>query len=388
VIRRRGGDEALQDEVVKREDEDRPPLPWSSIVSIGGQVAGNVGIGAKFHFAVGIADGELRVECEARLVLGPGATGRIIGKVNAKTVVNFLTFIYHKLRDVNYERLSFVEPKAFKVISALIVGSLQDITSLAKGVGKGATGEVEEWWDRQVIRLGDPERRNKVAEALASRINRGPHGLELRIATPEAKGRLLAILCESKAILEDGLLTTLYEVAEATGDSKISMFQLASPSMLVGMYRTPDWGEKREKAILRVLRWVQSTRELREVCESLRIRDVFGEEGQEDDEDDREVAPDGGEVVGPQDGASGGPGMGPTSGPQTPDQPSIDEAVDDLSSGESTKRRKIPALLGFAIICMRIDGEEWGDLLGTLIRLYFGNEKPGEGEVTPQFDVA
>ena len=192
-------------------------------------------------------------------------------------------------------------------------------------------------------------------------------------------------------MLEYKLLTTLYELAEATGDSALSMFQLASPSMLVGMYRAPDWGEKREKAILRVLRWVQSTRELREVCESLRVRDVFGNDEQEEGgggEDDREAVPDGGKVMDPQGGAPGGSDMGPSPGPKTPDQPSIDEVVGGLSSEGPTTRRKLPALLGFAIICMRIDGEEWGDLLGELIRMYFGNAQPGDGEVTPQFEVA
>ena len=61
------------------------------------------------------------------------------------------------------------------------------------------------------------------------------------------------------------------------------------------------------------------------------------------------------------------------------------------SPGEGPKRQKIPAWLGLTVICLRLDGDEWGQALWHLIKLYYGaNEidyEPGD-PIQERFDPA
>jgi len=293
-----------------REEGKPVDQAWAAVAEAKGKVASNLGLGFSANLAIGIVDGQLRVVAAARLVYGEGATGKVELKVNAKTITNFVGYVYHSLRDVDYRNLTFIQPRAFKFLTSVVAKSVHEGVDLTEMATTRALREARDWWDNQKQNLAEKSKRVEVATGLAKRILKDPKQFALKATTPEAKGRLLAILTDSKSLLEGDVLSLLKEGGEEVFGAL--PFGIFVDEILVEVYEEMTEAGNREEAILHVLRWVQSPREFWEVCESMVIEDVFedGEDGSGDGGEDERVMTDGGVDV-----RTGGTGSGHPAGP-------------------------------------------------------------------------
>lgn len=220
----------------KRSDPKTPA--WCEFVAIGYGVKGAAGFGAEVEFKISYEQGRFMFRARAGLVLGLGAGGMVVGAVDAGTIMEFVQFIYHQLKNHGYHFLDAISENAFNRITKLSVWAVEtgeDIADFGRDVAQGISDSIDEsvntvteqmarieaWWDlRQVSKYE--------AQKLAGNILSHPD--KLKFTTPEAKGILLYKLCE-----------TFIDSLE----------------------------EDQERAIIKILEYVQSQEEYIKVCEHL-----------------------------------------------------------------------------------------------------------------------
>ena len=132
---------------------------------------------------IDFAQGKFIIRARAGLVYGVGAFGEVGFMVNAKTIVHLAQFVYHLLMQADYRHLDALKPDAFKALSSYIVQSIMNASELVEKEWE----KLQTWWD-------DSEEAMDKAEALAKSINNKSQDKLLRVSTPEAKGKMLAIL--------------------------------------------------------------------------------------------------------------------------------------------------------------------------------------------------
>ncbi|PLY04673.1 MAG: hypothetical protein C0625_15890 [Arcobacter sp.] len=206
---------------------------FSIIAKIGYGVKGALGLGAEGEFKIDFQDGKFILRAKAGLVYGAGASGKVGFMVDAKTIVHMAQFVYHLLMKADYRTLDCIASRAFYALSSYLVESIADAVELA-----------EEEWEKLTKWWSSKEQAMKKAKALAKSINKGLKDDLLSISTPEAKGKMLAILC----------------VTEYFDDE-----------------------EEQEKAIIKVLTYIQSKNEARNVFKSISLkgRRIDKSEGEE-----------------------------------------------------------------------------------------------------------
>lgn len=185
-------------------------------VSAGGGGAVN------FQFKYDDKTRKFYLRCKAELVLGVGASGEAKFVVNGKNILIFIQFIYQALRDRDFDYLELIEPHAFKILNLILIKHMLEYQIL-EYIVENTLDHIESWWD-------DFNKDRLEAEKLALYILKSPEIDVLKYSPPETKGEILSILS-------------------------------------VGFFNSLE--EKQEDAIIKVLEWIQSKRDYREVLEHM-----------------------------------------------------------------------------------------------------------------------
>ncbi len=216
----------LNPENAKKEFED--------FVKVAPGVSAMAGLGAALKFEVTYENGKFAVIAAASLCFGLGARGKIAFETNPFLIIRFFFWLFYQLHNSNYECLTFVTRPAFEAFQNIQFLSIQT----GKKVSEFMFAEVAELEGTvQVVLklLEKSEERN----AFAKRILNEP--AMLRISTPETKGMLLYQLTRhSKADWVD-----------------------------TGNYVLGDAYHLRKKAVLTILRWVQTRHEWENVLQHM-----------------------------------------------------------------------------------------------------------------------
>ncbi len=179
------------------------------------------GFGAEANCRIVFRDDKFFFRARAGLVCGLGAGGSMAMMVDAKHIYTMASFVYHSLMKEDYDYLGFVEPEAFKILSAYITESIVHSIEVAETAWK----KLSEQWKAD-------DRARQQAEKLAISIINGKQDKLLAVSTPEAKGRMLAILSHTSA---------------------------------------SSWEEDQERAIIKVLGYIQSRSEARRVFKRMTL---------------------------------------------------------------------------------------------------------------------
>ncbi|MDC0669273.1 hypothetical protein [Nannocystis radixulma] len=207
---------------------------WRAFVSVSVGAGVAVGIGAEGEFKISYEGGRFRYRGSAGVVCGWGFSGELAGEIDARLIVEFIQFVYHKLKDSNFSVLAFISQEAFRALTMLQVWAIGKAKEIGDYLG-GKIAEVRRWW----VNLWADE---KAAEQLAENIIAAPS--RLQFLTPEAKGAIL------------------YTLTQRFWTS---------------------WEESQESAVLIVLSWVHTRREFENVCQHMTPTGAKGsyEEGYE-----------------------------------------------------------------------------------------------------------
>lgn len=193
---------------------------WRAFVSVSVGAGVAVGIGAECEFKISYEGGRFCYRGRASAVCGWGFSGELAGEIDAMLIVEFIQFVYHKLKDSNFSVLAFISQEAFRALTMLQVWAVAKLKRIGDYLG-GKIAEVQRWW---VNFWADEEDAEQLAEAIIARPSM------LRFLTPEAKGAILYVLTK-----------TFYFSRE----------------------------ELQERAALIVLSWVHTRREFENVCQHM-----------------------------------------------------------------------------------------------------------------------
>ena len=153
----------------------------------GVNVAGGAGVEGDVGFY--LKGGRFLFRAKAGVVCGVGAGGEVTCMVDGNTFLDFVQLVYHTLMLKDYNYLKFIEPKAFDLLSAYLVKYLSDkVETLTDTYDTFAQNlaDFKMWWKVYVAEQEESEQlaRNIIVDK----------GAILRYASPEAQGRILAIL--------------------------------------------------------------------------------------------------------------------------------------------------------------------------------------------------
>ena len=89
---------------------------FCDLAKLGGKGEGALGAGAKAGFYIGYDDGKFKLRATAGLVWGVGVGGELVCEVGVDEIVTLAQFVYHQLKNNDYDYLAFIEEDAFKVL--------------------------------------------------------------------------------------------------------------------------------------------------------------------------------------------------------------------------------------------------------------------------------
>lgn len=227
------------------------PEKDSKYVSLAGVKAGaqiGAGLAGEAEFKITYENGKFMLRGKASLICGLGGGGKVGLEVDPAQVIILVQFTYHALMNKDYDYMDFIEEKAFNAIGYLAVESLTRVNTLIEDSYDNLEKIVFEFQDAWISQ----SRRQAESKAVAKLVLEDKQNL-VRFLTPEAKGRLIAILCRKFWFKEKK-------------DTKFAW----------------DAEERQEDAILVILSWIQSKDEARRVFErvteenSIRLSEAEG----------------------------------------------------------------------------------------------------------------
>jgi len=205
-------------------------------VSLAGLKAGaqiGAGLAGEAEFKITYEDGRFMLRGKASLICGLGGGGKVGLEVDPAKIIMLVQFTYHALMNKDYAYMDFIEEKAFHALSYLAVESLTKVHTLIEDSYDDLKGLIDDFQDAWISQT----KRQAESKAVAKLVLEDKQNL-VRFLTPEAKGRLIAILCRKFWVKEKG-------------DTKFAW----------------DAEERQEDAILVILSWIQSKDEARRVFE-------------------------------------------------------------------------------------------------------------------------
>lgn len=200
---------------------------FSLLAAIGYGGSASLGIGFEGELTIDFNGdtGKFIIRAKAGVVCGVGASGEVGFEVNAKTILNLVQFVYHTLMDDNYTYMEFITKDAFQALTIFIVKVVEEGIDKIEEIYKKLRFEIKFFWSRYF-----PDLTNE--RTLSKEIISGKHNTMLKVATPEAKGALIAYLATTSVTRTE---------------------------------------ETQEQAIIKILYFIQSRKEARNVFKSISI---------------------------------------------------------------------------------------------------------------------
>ncbi len=184
---------------------------WRALAAVGLDGHIDAGAGAEAEFEISYANGKFYIRAKAGAVFGVGCGGDLAFTIHADHIYELVMFVYHKLKNEDFDRLQFMTEFAFEVLYQLFLFELWKGEKLAEMYEAGFK-TLTDWWLGLQRELEENSKRQEAAQQLASNINAKPE--LLLYATPEAKGHMLAVLCHTSLFSfeeeqEEAILTVL-----------------------------------------------------------------------------------------------------------------------------------------------------------------------------------
>ncbi|GAA6133148.1 LysM peptidoglycan-binding domain-containing protein [Halopseudomonas sabulinigri] len=169
---------------------------WTSLAEIKAEGNGALGIGAGFDFGLTIRSDRLALNCNGRLVFGPGASGGFATVVDLENTYKVVRLFCDALAEVDYYYLLSVNEDAFRY---LVQGLYQVLSTPGKAAIKvfeqGAL-ELDLWWkSRQASKLEAENMANYLLTHQAVLVD--GERLSLGKLPPEVLGPIVYLLSES-----------------------------------------------------------------------------------------------------------------------------------------------------------------------------------------------
>ncbi|MCG7539322.1 hypothetical protein EXT48_19665 [Pseudoalteromonas sp. CO348] len=157
---------------------------FCDLAKLGGKAEGAFGAGAHAGCFIGYEDGRFILRAKLGLIWGVGAGGELVCEIGVDEIVTLAQFVYHQLKNNDYDYLEFIQPLAFNVLYkavAMHIATGKDITEFVGGTAK----DIDEWWRTKVII-------HEQAKAIMQRVEQAPEMLKFTV--PESKGAFLNLL--------------------------------------------------------------------------------------------------------------------------------------------------------------------------------------------------
>lgn len=217
---------------------------WATLMTVGAEGEVAAGGAAEAKYDITYKNGKFRVEAKAALVWGYGGGGGFLFTVDGNSIVEFCTFVYHQLKNKDFNFVDLLDDEAFNYYSllrlyVLLVGGpmgetyLMGIKAFERGVEAGRRFLIEmknEVEDALAI-LENAKIHMEKAKALIDRILANPD-LTLFL-TPEGKGQLLRYLCYEENWgmyhnLQEQAITAILKTLQTRNEFKEVMEHLTS----------------------------------------------------------------------------------------------------------------------------------------------------------------
>lgn len=198
-----------------------------------------VGIGAESTFKINYAAGKFRIVAKSGFCFGVGAKGKVTLEVDADLIWEFAQWVAYQLKNINYERLDFIDDEAFETLSTIVSLALESGEELKEYMletTRQVTNYAQNTWEQLESGIEAADRRALLAE----RIDTNPD--LLKYTSPDTKGQLIHQLIQANAA----------DIVDPRGqewDPRDSSFWKA------GILTA------RKKAIIQIFTWVQSQAE-------------------------------------------------------------------------------------------------------------------------------
>ncbi len=202
----------------------QPPAEptWSCFAKAGYEGEGLIGGALEGDFHISFEGGKFIIKAKAAFAFGGGASGAFLFSVNADEINEFVMFVYHKLKEVDFDYLGIIEQVAFDTLNDLltyVVWAGKELSGIYE-VGQDAVDVAQKWLLTKVSKFSDEVKAQQAAEDLAKRILAHPE--RVRFLPPEAKGRLLRSLCPTTSIddekEQEGAIITILKTVQTWRD--------------------------------------------------------------------------------------------------------------------------------------------------------------------------
>jgi hypothetical protein len=186
---------------------------WQDFCAIELDGSAAIGVGAGCGFSIGYNKqlAKFYIHAHAEAVMGPGVSGSIGYVVEAGHIMEFIAFVYHKIKDYNFAYLGMFMVEhavdAYRAIDAYKQYTLMMLKYLMeKGFELGdkleeAEDAFENWWLHFVLSIEKEVIYQEKADEAAQNIINDPD--RLKYTLPEVKGQLLTFLGDAPTPNED-----------------------------------------------------------------------------------------------------------------------------------------------------------------------------------------
>ncbi len=169
---------------------------WTSLMEIKADGNGALGIGAGFDFGLSIRSNRLAINCNGRLVFGPGASGGFATVVDLESTYKVVKLFCDALAEVDYHYMLCVNEDAFMYIAKGLYKLASAPSEVAIHAFEMGRLEIERWWSLRAASKSE-------AESLASyllthrAVMINGQRLPLNKLPPETVGPMVYVLSES-----------------------------------------------------------------------------------------------------------------------------------------------------------------------------------------------
>ncbi|WP_426208863.1 type VI secretion system tip protein TssI/VgrG [Massilia sp. TWP1-3-3] len=217
---------------------------WDDLAKISPGFSAMAGAGASIGLKIIYKHGKFGIIFHASASWGLGLRGKIAFEVNVPEIFNFVCWFFHQLHASNYEFLEYVEKAAFDAIKDIVFLAIQSGQALGEFMYE-TQRQIDDVAKSVSRKLDESGKRNALAKRILA------DDTLLRFSTPETKGMLLYQL-------------TRHGPADSMD---VGNYGFSSRDVLSNRFiMLPDRYPERKRAVLAILRWVQTQNEWKNVC--------------------------------------------------------------------------------------------------------------------------